>query len=132
MKKLLIVIIILAVLIVIGFTLRFIIGGDEDSWIKDSKGEWIKHGNPASIPAEVREQQDAVTCAQDLYQQAKDSGTHFSSQCLGNCGDYAVDIINVPRNAEDNKIENQCSDFREDRVSRFIELDKDGNLIRIN
>jgi len=27
------------------FVLRFVIGGDEDTWICD-KGEWIKHGNP--------------------------------------------------------------------------------------
>jgi len=32
---------------------------------------------------------------------------------------------------EDNKIENQCGAYREGRVNHFIELDKDGNVIKI-
>ena len=55
----------------------------------------------------------------------------FSSQCLGVVGGYAVDIVHVPRTEEDNLPENQCEDYREGRVSKFIELDKDGNVIRI-
>ena len=55
----------------------------------------------------------------------------FSSQCLGVVGDYAVDIVHVPRTEEDNKIENQCEDFRTGKVNNFIELDKDGEIVRI-
>ncbi|GBE19529.1 hypothetical protein BMS3Abin17_00253 [archaeon BMS3Abin17] len=55
----------------------------------------------------------------------------FSSQCLGSVGDYAVDIVHVPRNDEDNLVENQCEDFRSGKVTHFIELDKEGNIARI-
>jgi hypothetical protein len=34
------------------FILRFIIGGDEDSWICD-KGVWVKHGNPSAVMPQV-------------------------------------------------------------------------------
>jgi len=55
----------------------------------------------------------------------------FSSQCLGTIGDYAADIVHVPRNDEDNLAENQCEDYRRGKVNHFIELDKDGNIFRI-
>lgn len=36
----------------------------EDSWIKDSNGIWIKHGNPSETPDYVLEQQKALlNCA---------------------------------------------------------------------
>ena len=126
-------IIIIAVLIVIlaVFFVRFIIGGPEDSWIKDSRGVWIKHGNPAETTDYVTEQQNTVNCALNLYQQAKNSGMQFSSQCLGTCGNYAVDIVHVPRNSKDNLLENQCADFLSGKVSSFIELDESGEIIRI-
>ena len=44
MKKILIIFGIIFALI---FFLRFVIGGNEDSWICNEKGGWIKHGNPA-------------------------------------------------------------------------------------
>lgn len=130
MNKFWLTLILVVVLLVAGiFAIRFILGGNEDDWIKDAKGIWIKHGNPALIPAEVKEQQDAIDCALTLYQQKKLTIT-LSSQCLGTCGNYAVDIVHVPRNSEDNLAENQCSDYLE-KVSSFIELDKDGNIVRI-
>ena len=130
MKKLSYVIIILMSVIIILFVLRFFIGGNEDSWIKNEKGIWIKHGNPAQIPGKVLEQQDAVACALALFQEKNQEGMDFSSQCLGTCGDYAVDVVHVPRNSEDNLKENQCSDYPE-KAKHFIELDKDGNIFRI-
>ena len=71
------------------------------------------------------------TLAFNLYSQKKSEGMQFSSQCLGTIGDYAVDIVHVPRSSEDNLVENQCADFREGKVSHFIELEKDGNVVRI-
>jgi len=35
--------------LVIIFTLRFILGGPEDTWLCQ-KGVWVKHGNPAIPP----------------------------------------------------------------------------------
>lgn len=129
-KRVLITIIVIVALILIWLFVRFIIGGNEDSWIKDSKGMWIKHGVPSQIPDYVQEQQDAAVCALALFQEKKQEGMEFSSQCLGTCGDYAIDVVHVLRTSEDNLKENQCADYPEN-VKHFIELDKDGNIFRI-
>lgn len=44
---------ILAVLVAILLLLR----GDEDTWIKDKYGSWIRHGNPSSVQPEVAGEQ---------------------------------------------------------------------------
>ena len=53
----------------------FLFGGDEDDWIKNSQGVWIKHGNPSSTPDEVLKQQDAIARAIQLYNQKKSDAT---------------------------------------------------------
>ena len=129
-RKYLIVVLIILIILAIVF---IIFRGSEDSWIKDSRGVWIKHGNPLNTPVAALQQQEAITCALELYNSKLDEipYSNISSQCLGTCEDYAVDIVHVPRIVEDNLPENQCSDFREGKVSHFIELDKNGNIIRI-
>jgi len=111
--------------------LLLLIRGPEDSWIKDSRGVYVKHGAPANTPNYVTEQQDAIACAGNLYQQKKAEEMQFNSQCLGKCGNYAVDIVHVPRNEEDNLQENQCVDYQLGIVTKFIELDKNGEIVRI-
>lgn len=105
--------------------------GGEDNWIKDSKGIWIKHGNPASMPDYVREQLNLISCSRSLFETARVSGMRFNSQCLGRCIDYSVDVVNVLRNSEDNLVENQCSDYRQGITKHFIELDKNGEIVKI-
>lgn len=107
------------------------IRSDKNDWIKDDRGVWIKHGYPSNTPQEVQEQQQVISQALELYNHAKADGMEFSSQCLGAVGDYAVDIVHVPRSDIDNRIENQCEAFRERQVSHFIELDKNGNIVKI-
>jgi len=121
-------IIIIAIILVIA--VAFLIGS-EDSWIKDSRGVYVKHGNPGSIPIEVEEQQKLIESVLNLYEQKKTEGIQFNSQCLGSVGDYAVDIVNVPRSNVDNLIENQCEDYRNGALKYFIELDKNGEIVRI-
>ncbi len=126
MKKLyqvLIVIVILAVVFIM--ILR---PGGEDSWIQDERGVWIKHGVPSETPDYVLEQQEAIDCALEKFDNFTDE---INSQCLGVCSDYAVDIVHVPRSSEDNLVENQCEAYRNGEVTHFIELDKDGNIVRI-
>jgi hypothetical protein len=122
--------IILILLIIVVVVLFVLFRGDEDNWIKDSRGVYVKHGNPDKTPSYVLEQQDAILCASDLYNQAKRDGISFNSQCLGACVNYSVDIVHVPRNMEDDKVENQCSDYPRVTPS-FIELDSIGNVIRV-
>jgi hypothetical protein len=121
------VLVILAILAIALLVLR----SPEDSWIKDEKGVYVEHGNPAGIPIDVAAQQTALNCAYTLYESEKQSGKQLSSQCIGTCGDYAVDIVHDPRTEEDNLAENQCSDYRVGEVKHFIEMDKDGNIVRI-
>ncbi len=116
---------------IIMLIILLVLRGSEDDWIKDSKGVWIKHGVPSNTPEQVLEQQEAINCALDLYQKQKDENISFSSKCLGTCKDYAVDLVHTPRTEEDNLPENQCSDFREGNVSHFIELDENGEIVRI-
>ena len=117
--------------ILIGFfILRGFVGGGEDNWIKDSKGVYVPHGHPKSVPAEVKTQHDAIDCALKLYMTQKPVNG-YNSECLGLCKDYAVDVVHVPRNAEDDKSENQCLSFIEGQVDNFIELDSSGNVVKI-
>ena len=122
---------VIAILILLVILVVVFKGFGEDSWIKNEKGIYINHGNPLKTPAYVKEQQDAVICAIDLYENALTNSMDFDSQCLGTCKDYAVDIVNVPRSDIDNKVENQCEDYRNGIVNHFIELDKKGIVVRI-
>lgn len=117
------------VLIILAMFLVFRL--QEDSWIKDERGIYVKHGNPSEVPDYVDMQMEIIKCAYDLYNNSKESGIIFNSQCLGTCNDYAVDVVNVPRTSEDNLPENQCVDYREGKVNHFIELDNQGNVIRV-
>jgi len=131
MKKIYLVLIVIVCLITVWGFLRFFIGGSEDSWIKNEKGEYVKHGVPSETPDYVKEQQEAVIQALELYQTKKQEGMEFESQCLGIVGEnlkYVVDIIHIPRTEEDNLPENQCEDYLNGEIKNFIELDKDGNI----
>jgi len=120
---------IIFLLLIVGWLfVRFVIGGDEDSWIKDEKGIWIKHGNPAEISNYVLKQQNVINCAIRKFNEVT---KEVNSQCLGTCEDYAVDIVHVPRTSEDDLIENQCDAYRNEQVNHFIELDKNGEIVRI-
>jgi len=135
MKKLYLILIIIVILVIVGLlAVRFLLGGNEDVWIKNNLGVYAKHGNPAETPNYVIEQQEAIMQALELYSQKKSEGMQFSSQCLGVVGEnvkYAVDVVHVPRVEEDNIVENQCEDYQLREVSNFIELDKDGKIVRV-
>jgi len=122
--------IILAVVILLAFVVM-IFKGSEDDWIKDERGVWVKHGNPADTPSYVLEQQSAISCALNLYEDFSVLTVEISSQCLGVCRGYAVDIVHVPRTSEDDLSENQCQAYRNGEAGHFIELDKEGNIVRI-
>lgn len=46
--------------------------------------------------------------------------------------DWVVDMAHDPRTAEDDKPENQCSNYIEKISKHFIEVDNNGKLIRFN
>lgn len=111
-----------------------ILRGQEDTWIKDSRGVWVKHGNPTNTPDEVSAQQTLITKAQQMYNKTKSSGQDLSNgPCLGSINDdWVVDIVHNPRTDVDNLNQNQCTDFLAGTAHHFIELDLNGNIIRIN
>lgn len=66
-KKLYLLLIIAGILLAALLFVRFVFGGDEDSWIKNEEGIWVKHGNPAETPDYVLEQQEEIECSLDPY-----------------------------------------------------------------
>ena len=64
----------------------------------------------------------------NLYK--KNKGVIFNNQCLGECYGFVVDIVHVPRIDEDNKIENQCEDYRNGKYNDFVELGLNGDVVR--
>ena len=133
MKKWVYIIIGIIILIIIGiviFRAGFGKNSNEDNWIKNSKGIYIKHGNPSQTPDYVKEQQKAVLCAEDLYSKAKKHGLQFDSECIGECEDYSIDIVHVPRTAADDNPENQCESYP-DVTPYFIELNKNGEIVKV-
>ena len=83
----------------------------------------------------------ALNKAYDLYDQAKSNGQDFSNgPCLSNelFGNplypqtmWVLDITHNPKEEVDDQPENQCSSFREGQAQNFIELDPEGQLIKI-
>lgn len=131
MKKINLIIISVIVLLCVVLAVRFIFGGGEDSWIKDESGLYVEHGSPSKISDKVLEQQELILNAMRLYYEKKNEGMNFSSQCLGVVDGYAVDIVHVPRTNEDDLEENQCEEYRNGEVKHFIELDSEGEVVRI-
>lgn len=110
--------------------------GNEDNWIKDSRGVWVKHGNPANTPAEVTKQQDLIDQAMQIYSKVVDEKVNLDSgPCLGvikSNQDWVVDIVHNPRTDADNLPDNQCEIYRRGEAHHFIELDALGNVIRVD
>lgn len=87
------------------------------------------------------EAQIALQKAQEIYLTAKNQSLDFSSgPCLSNTlhgnADYpetmwVLDIAHNPREAVDDLPANQCSAFREGHARNFIELDQNGQVIKI-
>ncbi len=125
------IILITASIIIIVLLLAIFLRFSEDTWIKDEKGIFIKHGSPSSIPAQVREQQEAITCASQLYADSLTLYANLESQCLGRCNFYSVDIVHVPRTEQDNLEQNQCSDYKNQVTKYFIELNSQGQIVRV-
>ena len=92
----------------------------------------VKNGVVGDVREEIASKQaSAVLCALELYRQADAEGMNFSSQCLGICGDFVVDVVHNPRDESDDQVENQCEDYRSGNIGRFIELDQEGNIVKI-
>src|SRR4051812_40128921 len=89
---------------------------------------------PAYQPGVYNEQDTAVNQSKVLYNQRKTAGVDFKDgPCLSNAiiPGWVLDIAHDPRQPVDDLPENQCSAFREGSVKHFVELDPEGNVIRV-
>lgn len=80
------------------------------------------------------EADSAVNQARKVFLQKKELGIDFTGgPCLTNdlLPDWVVDIVHSPRQNIDNLAENQCAAFTEGRAKHFVELDADGNVVRV-
>lgn len=70
--------------------------------------------------------------ALNLYIQKKQGGLDMENgPCLGKIAeDWVLDIAHNPRQPVDDKVENQCAEYRQGQAHHFIELDPDGKLIQ--
>ena len=76
----------------------------------------------------------AINQAQYFYRQKKGRGEDLSTgPCLTESlmPDWVVDIVHNPRQPIDDLGENQCQSFREGRSKHFVELDLNGNLVKV-
>lgn len=130
---------ILAGILVLFILLLIILRGlsGEDSWIKDSDGFWIKHGNPYETPANVLEQQKLIEEALKLYHDKIEEGVDFhvfssDKQSLGVSldGNYGFFVVWTPENG---KVDMQrYSNLDETgKLKNFVLLDRDGNVVRV-
>lgn len=103
-----------------------VFANDQNPFIRKPKGAY----KPGIDP----EIDKAVHQAQKVYQQKKSLGEDFSSgPCLTNdlLPDWVADIVHNPRQPIDDEPRNHCQAFSEGRAKHFIELDPEGNVVRI-
>jgi len=79
-------------------------------------------------------EQELTEMAKQLFNQKKAEGVDMTNgPCLTNelIPGWVVDVAHSPRQAIDNQPENQCSAFIEGKAKHFIELDIEGNFIKM-
>jgi len=77
----------------------------------------------------------AVANAKQIYSQKRELKIDFSSgPCLTNdlMPGWVADTVHNPRQTIDDQPENQCQAYTEGRAKHFVELDLQGNLVRVH
>ena len=90
--------------------------------------------NNSSSKLTKTEIETATNQAKHLYRQEKEKGRDFSDgPCLSKAlmPSWVVDIAHNPRIGIDDLPQNQCPGFQEGKAKHFVELDPEGNLIRV-
>jgi hypothetical protein len=127
-------IIAIVVLIIFAVTM-FYLRGEEDTWVKDSRGVWIEHGKPSTKPAEAVKQEEVISRAKEIFLMIKkeDEESLVVGPCLGQIEpDWVLDVVHNPRTTADDLSENQCLDYTNSTAKHLVELDLDGNVVRVN
>lgn len=77
---------------------------------------------------------NAVNQSLTIYQAAKAQGVDLSNgPCLSNAlmKGWVLDIVHSPRQSIDDLPENQCTAYLNDKTKHIVELDLNGNVIRV-
>lgn len=128
------------ILVVILLVFLFIIFKGIIIWY--NKRQHIKTLSPFPLSGTFeKEKEIAIQNAKIMFERQKNQIKDISrGPCLGeitgsngaeiDMPDWVVDIAHSPRQAIDNKPENQCEAYREGKAQHFVELDENGNLIK--
>jgi hypothetical protein len=78
----------------------------------------------------------AVVGANAAYLKAKSDGVDLGNgPCIADplpaMLDWSVDVAHKPRQPVDDRPENQCAGYRQGKTHHFVELDPDGQVIRV-
>lgn len=79
------------------------------------------------------ERELAILKAKEVYIKKRAEGVDMSNgPCLTNdlVDGWVLDIAHNPRQAVDDKPENQCAAYREGQAQHYVELDEKGNVIK--
>lgn len=85
-------------------------------------------------PGAWQEADTAVNQAKHFFAIRKSTGEDLSSgPCLSNAllNGWVADIVHSPRQAIDDLPQNQCSAILEGKAAHFIELDVNGNIVKV-
>ncbi len=96
---------------------------------------WQLNKKDGEYKPNVNEKHDrAVNQAQAIFAQQKKNRIDFSDgPCLTNAlmEDWVADTVHSPRTEVDNLPQNQCISFIEGGAHHFVELDIEGNVVRV-
>jgi hypothetical protein len=81
------------------------------------------------------ERDRAVAAAAQAFEQTRDQDVDFTdgpciADPLASMPNWVVDVAHDPREDVDDDPANQCASYRSGDADHFVELDRDGNLIR--
>lgn len=99
-------------------------------------GTYLLLGRPrfSYQPGVSNEADAAVRRAQQVYRDKKLQGDDLrSGPCLSNdlMPGWVADLVHNPRSRTDDLPQNQCRAYLEGKASHFVELDLDGNVVRV-
>ena len=97
-------------------------------------GDNTKTGDALSNPPEFVSVEEVIKRCINECKSRKDTEDLSKGPCLSNeiAPDWVCDVAHNPREAVDNKPENQCSAYREGKAHHFIEVAANCTIIRVN
>lgn len=95
---------------------------------------WFNVQNRGYKPGVSAIYDKAVNQARAVYKDKRAVGTDFSNgPCISNnlFPEWVADTVHRPRVDSDNLPKNQCLEYLEGRAKHFVELDLEGNVVRV-